>query len=201
MEAKTPCICPYRSTAAVFTSTQQQPLPLSSPVEQAILNLSKVVGTFVEEQKVLNVQTNQKIEAVESSLNRKLDSMHSEVSRLSNKQQQGSERGKFPSQSQQHQKGMREIGSTNDPNVRIDEVKAVVTLRSGKELRPAVPVLANATPTVTDPPEEEQSAKREEVKTSVPTPPPPPPPPHSHRLSEKRKIPLTKLKCWRFYSK
>ena len=35
-------------------STQQQSLPLSSPVEQAILNLSKVVGTFVEEQKVLN---------------------------------------------------------------------------------------------------------------------------------------------------
>ena len=68
------------------TSTQQQPPPPSSPVEQAILNLSKVVGTFVEEQKVLNVQTSQKIEAVESSLNRKLDSMHSEISRLSNQQ-------------------------------------------------------------------------------------------------------------------
>ena len=149
---------------------------------------------------MLNVQTNQKIEAVESSLTRKLDSMHSEVSRLSNQQQQGSERWKFPSQSQQHHKGLHEIGSINDPNVRIDEVKAVVTLRSGKELRPAVPVLANAAPTVTDPPEEEQSAKREEVKTSV-TPPPPPPPSHSHRLSEKRKIPLTKLKCWRFYGK
>ena len=66
------------------TSTQQQPPPPSSPVEQAILNLSKVVGTFMEEQKVLNVQTNQKIEVVESSLNRKLDSMHSEISRLSN---------------------------------------------------------------------------------------------------------------------
>ena len=66
------------------TSTQQQPPPLSSPVEQAILNLSKVVGTFVEEKKVLNVQTNQKIEAVESSLNMKLDNMHSEISRLSN---------------------------------------------------------------------------------------------------------------------
>ena len=114
------------------TSTQQQPPPPSSPVEQAILNLSKVVGTFVEEQKVLNVQINQKTEAVESSLNRKLDSMHSEVSRLFNHQQQGSEIGKFPSQSQQHQKGMHEIGSTDDPNVRIDEVKAVVTLRSGK---------------------------------------------------------------------
>ena len=142
---------------------------------------------------MLNVQTTQKIEAVESSLNRKLDSMHSEVSRLSNQQQQGSKRGEFPSQSQQHQKGMHEIGSTNYPNVRIDEVKAVVTLRSGKKLRPAVPVLANAAPTVTNPPEEEQSAKREEVKTSVP--------PHSHRLCEKRKISLTKLKCWSFYGK
>ena len=65
---------------------------------------------------------------------------------------------------------MHEIGSTNDPNVRIDEVKAVVTLRSGKELRPAVPALAKSSPTVADPPQEEQSAKREEVKTSVPPP-------------------------------
>ena len=152
------------------TSTQQQPPPPSSPVEQAILNLSKVVGTFVEEQKVLNVQTNRKIEAVESSLNRKMDSMHSEISRLSNQQQQGSEKAKSLSQTLQNQKGVHEIGSTNDPNVRIDEVKAVVTLRSGKELRPAVPVLTNAAPTVTDPTEEEQSVKREEVKTSIPPP-------------------------------
>ena len=65
---------------------------------------------------------------------------------------------------------MHEIGSTNDPNGRIDEVKAVVTLRSGKELRPAVPALAKTAPTVADPPEEEQSVKREEVKTSVPPP-------------------------------
>ena len=66
------------------TSAHQQQPPPSSPVEQAILNLSKVVGTFVEEQKVLNVQTNQKIEAVENSLNKKLDIMHSGISRLSN---------------------------------------------------------------------------------------------------------------------
>ena len=61
------------------TSTAQQVPPLSSPVEQSILNLSKVVGIFVEEQKVLNVQTSQKIEEVESSLNRKLDNMHFEI--------------------------------------------------------------------------------------------------------------------------
>ena len=43
------------------------------------MNLSKVVGTFVEEQKVLNAQTNHKIERVESSLNKKIDIMHSEL--------------------------------------------------------------------------------------------------------------------------
>ena len=107
----------------------------------------------MEEQEILNVQTNQKIEAVESSLNRKLDNMHSEISKLSNQQMQGSEKGKVPSQSQQHRKGVHDIGSTNDPNVRIDEVKAVVTLRSGKELRPAVPGLAKSAPTVADPPQ------------------------------------------------
>ena len=63
---------------------------------------------------------------------------------------------------------MHEIGSASDPNVKIDEVKAVVTFKSGKELRPAVPAPAKTAPTVIDLPEEEQSAKREEVKPSVP---------------------------------
>ena len=95
---------------------------------------------------MLNVQTNQKIETLESSLNNKIDSMHSEISnkydnlqssisRLSN-QQQGPEKGKFPSQTQQNPRGMHEIGSASDPNARIDEVKVVVTLRSYRELRP-----------------------------------------------------------------
>ena len=119
---------------------------------------------------MLNVQTNHKIEAVEISLNMKLDNMHSEISRLSNQQPQGSEIGKVPFQSQQQQRGVHEIGLTNDPNVRIDEVKAVVTLRSGKELRPAVPALVKSAPYVADPPHEEQSASKEEVKISVPPP-------------------------------
>ena len=58
------------------------------------------MGNFVEEQKAINVQANQKIERVESSLNKKLDNMHyelqSSITRLSN-QQQGPEKGKFPS--------------------------------------------------------------------------------------------------------
>ena len=37
------------------SSSQPQASPFSSPVEQDILNLSKVVGNFVEEQKGINV--------------------------------------------------------------------------------------------------------------------------------------------------
>ena len=89
----------------------------------------------MEEQKALNVQTNHKIETVESSLNKKFYNMHSQlqssISRLSN-QQQGHDKGKFPSQTQQNPRGMHDISSADDPNARIDEVKAVVTLRSGK---------------------------------------------------------------------
>ena len=60
---------------------------------------------------------------------------------------------------------MHGIVQTNDPNVRVDEVKAVVTLRSGKELKPADPVLVKSTPTVVDPPQEEQSLSREDQCT------------------------------------
>ena len=65
---------------------------------------------------------------------------------------------------------MHEISSASDPNARIDEVKVGVTLRSGKELRPAVPTPTKTAPTVVDPPEEEQSVEREKVKPSVPPP-------------------------------
>ena len=58
-----------------FTSTPQpqQPPQLTSLVEQAILNLSKLVVNFKEEQRAVNVQANQEINTVESSLNKELD--------------------------------------------------------------------------------------------------------------------------------
>ena len=129
-----------------------------------------MVGTFVEEQKVLNVQTNHKIEAVEISLNRKLDNMHSEISKLSNQQLQSSEKGKAPFQAQQYQKVVNEIGLTEDPKARTDEVKAVVTLRSGKELKLVVQEIVKSAPLVADPLQEEQSVGKKEVKISVPPP-------------------------------
>ena len=59
-------------------SQQQQPPPLS-PVEQVILNLSKQVDNFIEEQRVVTVQANQETETVESSLNKELDEFQSEI--------------------------------------------------------------------------------------------------------------------------
>ena len=113
------------------TSQQQQP-PTSSPVEQVIMNLSKVVGNFVEEQKTINAQINQRIEKVESSidkrieglhksLNQKIDTMQSSISSLNN-QQQVQEKGRFPSQTLPNPRGVHELSFLSEPAPKMDEV-------------------------------------------------------------------------------
>ena len=67
-----PTYAPPASPYYAPTSQQQQP-PTSSPVEQAILNLSKLVDNFIEDQRAVNVQANQEIDTVESSLSKELD--------------------------------------------------------------------------------------------------------------------------------
>ena len=70
-----PAYVPPGAKQQFGSSSQQQPSPSSSPVEQAILNLSKVVGDFVEEQKGINVQLAQRIDTVESTLNKRIDGL------------------------------------------------------------------------------------------------------------------------------
>ena len=123
-------------------SQSQQP-PSSSPVEQAILNLSKVVGNFAEEQKGVNVQLAQRIDTVENTLNKKIDGLESNLKQQMNNLQysitninkllEGQERGRFPSQTLPNPKGIHEVGSG------MDEVKAIITLRSGKEVDQPLP--------------------------------------------------------------
>ena len=69
---------PPASPHFISTPQPQQPPPLSL-VEQAILNLSKQVDNFIEEQRVVTVQANQETETVESSLNKELDGFQSEI--------------------------------------------------------------------------------------------------------------------------
>ena len=116
-------------------------------MEQAILNLSKVVGNFVEEQKGINVQLAQRIDTVENTLNKRIDGLESNLNQKIdnlqysitkiNKLLEGQERGRFPSQTLPNPKGIHEVGSSN--NSRMDEVKAIITLRSGKEVDQPMP--------------------------------------------------------------
>ena len=138
-----PYIPPTDQQQFTPTSQQQQPLALS-PVEQAVLNLSKVVDTIAKEQKV------------------HLSNMQDEISKLSNQLLQSSEKEKEPFQGQQYQTMVNEIGLTGDTTTRTDEIKAVVTLRSGRELKTAVPELVKSAPLVTEPLQKEQSVAKEE---------------------------------------
>ena len=116
-------------------------------MEQAILNLSKVVGNFVEEQKGINVQLAQRIDTVESTLNKRIDGLESNLNQKIdnlqysitkiNKLLEVHERGRFPYQTVPNSKGIHEVGSSN--NSGMDEVKAIITPRSGKEVDQPMP--------------------------------------------------------------
>ena len=131
------------------SSSQPQPPPTSSPIEQDILNLSKVVGDFVEEKKGINVQLAQRIDTVESTLNKKIDGLQSDLNqKIGNLQYsitritnllEVQEKGRFPTQTQPNPRVVHEIGSTSSPAPRMDEVKAIITLRSGRQVDQPVP--------------------------------------------------------------
>ena len=76
-------------------------------LEQVIVNLCKVVGDFVGDQKSINAQLNKRIDSVESTLNKRMDGMQNDlsqkidnvqytISRLTNLNTM-QEKGKFPS--------------------------------------------------------------------------------------------------------
>ena len=58
-------------------SQPQQPQPIS-PIEQAILDLTKLVGDAVVEQKEFNAQLSEKIHTEENSLNQRLDGLNND---------------------------------------------------------------------------------------------------------------------------
>ena len=64
-----------------YISTPQPPQPpqLISPVEQAILDLTKLMGDVVEEQKKINAQLSQKIDTMENNVNKRIDGLQSEM--------------------------------------------------------------------------------------------------------------------------
>ena len=107
------------------------------------------MGNFVEEQKVVNVQLNQRVDTMESTVNKRIDLLQNEIAqkfdnlpysiyRLTN-QHQVQEKGKFPSQTQQNPRGVHEIVDWSETAPKMDKVKAVITLRSGKKIKQPMP--------------------------------------------------------------
>ncbi|WJZ98605.1 hypothetical protein VitviT2T_017117 [Vitis vinifera] len=162
------------------TQAPQQP----SSVEQAIVNLSKVMDDFVGEQKEINSQLHQKIENVESSqikrmegmqndLSQKIDNIQYSISRLTNLNTVN-EKGKFPSQPSQNPKSVHEVETQDGESSNLREVKAVITLRSGKEVDQPLPnvgpdeELRSKRPLIKEGNnQEEQSGKKSASKSSI----------------------------------
>ena len=96
------------------------------------------------EKKSINSQLNQKIDRVESTLNKRIDEMQNDLSqKIDNVQYSISrltnlntvqEKGKFPSQPHQNPKSIHELKAQEGESLKVREVKAVITLRSGKEV-------------------------------------------------------------------
>ena len=70
---------------------------------------------------------------LEGTFNKRLDDLQCSVSRLAS-QQQIQEKEKSPSQKQPIPSGVHEEGSYSNSNSKLNEVKAIITLRSGKDL-------------------------------------------------------------------
>ena len=73
---------PWVSAPSYMVPPQYAP-PLhpqsTSPMEEAILNLTKLVGNFVEAQKTINAQLSQKIDTMENIVDKRIDGLQSEM--------------------------------------------------------------------------------------------------------------------------
>ena len=78
-EPRPPQYAPPASPYYASTPQPPQPPQLTSSVEQEILNLSKLVDTFIEEQRAMNIQASQKIDTVENNMDKRIDGLQSEI--------------------------------------------------------------------------------------------------------------------------
>ncbi|RVW71373.1 hypothetical protein CK203_060932 [Vitis vinifera] len=69
----------WKSGQGQFSSNMQTSQPQASPIEQAIVNLSKVMGDFIGDQKSINTQLNQMMDHMVTSFNQKFDSLQTNL--------------------------------------------------------------------------------------------------------------------------
>ena len=91
------------------------------------------------------------------------------------------EKGKFPSQTQQNPKGVHEIANSSKTDPKMDEVKAVITLRSGKKVEKPMPKPLNGAKEGQDEDLERIVIKEDMMKKRMP-------PPFPQALSSKKRV-------------
>ena len=84
------------------------------------------------------------------------------------------EKGKFPSQTQQNPNGIHQVASANEAAPKMDEVKAIITLRSGKKVDRLIPKPPVATKEQQKEELERILIKEDMMKKSMPPPFPQP---------------------------
>ncbi|RVW20993.1 hypothetical protein CK203_114476 [Vitis vinifera] len=132
--------CPTIPTYQQHAQAPQQ----ASNLEQAMMNLNKVMEDFVEAKKSINAQLSQRIDSVESSLNKKMDEVQNDLSqKIDNLQDSISrfsnlnivqEKENSPSQPYQNSMSIHEMEAKEGESSQKREVKEVITQRSGKEV-------------------------------------------------------------------
>ncbi|RVW20435.1 hypothetical protein CK203_059464 [Vitis vinifera] len=113
-------------------------------LEQAMVNLCKVVGDFVGKQEAINAQLNQRIDRMESTLNKRMDEMQNDmaqkldilqdsISRLANLNTV-QEKENSSSQPYQNSMSIHEMEAQEEESSMVKEIEEVITLKSGKEV-------------------------------------------------------------------
>ncbi|RVW29444.1 Retrovirus-related Pol polyprotein from transposon 17.6 [Vitis vinifera] len=97
------------------------------------------------------------IDGMQNDLSQKIDNLQYSISRLTNLNTV-QEKGRFPSQPHQNPKGIHEVETHEGESSQVRDVKALITLRSGKKVESPTPK-----PYVEEN-EEEETKKREEMK-------------------------------------
>ena len=95
--------------------------------------------------------------------------MQSSISSLNN-QQQVQEEGRFPSQTLPNPREVHELSYANEHAPKMDEVQAIITLRSGKEIEQPMPKSAGKIREQEEEEAEHIIIKEDSMKESMPPP-------------------------------
>ena len=95
---------------------------------------------------------------MQNDLSQKIDNLQYLISRLTNLNTM-QEKGRYPSQPHQNPKGIHEVEAHEGESSQVRDVKAMITLRSGKEVELPTPKPHDETDS-----EEKETEKREEIK-------------------------------------